>query len=162
MRPIFLPGDPETWVVAIVVLVVLFIGHVIYQWLRPPVLQKVTADPRYPQAMGVYVGHLPVDAEPSWEQRQDAFAAAVEYLTREHGLPAEEAEKGLRVLVGEYNKGLSYDLRHEALTYEQAGAYDLALDYFERAARLREGFDAEDYEFLQRCVARVRAKARRG
>jgi hypothetical protein len=160
MRPIFLPTDPETWVGIIVLMVVLVAGVAIYQWIRPPAVQRVMADARYPQAMGVYVGHLPADVEPDWEQRQHAFAAAVEYLTKEHGLPADEAGKNLRVLVGEYNKGRSYELRQEAITYEQAGAYGLALDYFERAARLREGFDAEDYEFLQRCVARVRAKAR--
>jgi tetratricopeptide (TPR) repeat protein len=160
MRPIFLPTDPETWLIVIVGMVVLIAGIAIYQWLRPPAVQRVMADARYPQAMGVYVGHLPADVEPDWEQRQHAFDAAVEYLTKEYGIAADEAGKNLRVLVGEYNKERSYELRQEAITYEQAGAYEMALDHFERAARLREGFDAEDYEFLQRCIARVRGKVR--
>lgn len=60
--------------------------------------------------MGVYVGHLPVDVEPDWEQRQHAFDAAVEYLTKEYGIPADEAGKNLRVLVGEFNKDGELDL----------------------------------------------------
>src|SRR4051812_43941528 len=98
MRPIFIPTDPATWAGIIILMVVLVVGVAIYQWPRPPAIQKVLADARYPQALDVYVGQLPVDAEPNWEQRQDAFAAAVEYLTTEHGVPADEAEKNLRVL----------------------------------------------------------------
>jgi hypothetical protein len=162
MRIVFLPDSPEVWAVAIGILVVTVIGVAIYQWLRPPATKKLIEDPRYLQALDVYAAGLPGEAEPSRQDRQAALAAAVECLAKEHGVAAEEAERGLRLLIAEYDKDRSYELRHQALTYEQAGAYDLALDYFERAARLREEHDPEDYQFLQRCAARVRGKARTG
>jgi hypothetical protein len=158
MRIIFFRDTPEFWIALAIVLVIV-IGVVIYHVIRPPPVKKLLQDGRYHQALAVYAGNLP-PGEPTWEDRHNAFAVAAEYLTNEHGIPAEQAEPNLRLVVAEYDREQSYELRHEAIAYERAGAHELALEYFERAARLQEGHDREDYEFLQRCVARVRRKVR--
>ena len=76
--------------------------------------------------------------------------AATEYLANEHGIPAAEARPNLRRVVAEYAREQSYELRNEAVAYEQEGAYDLALDCYQRAAWWQEEHDAKDYQFLQR------------
>ncbi len=162
MRIIFLPEDPDMILAAVAVLVLLVIGVAVYQWLRPPLLPKLREDSRYQQALEVYARGLPHDpseSPPTPEERRVALDLAVEYLTKEHALPAEEARKNLGLVVAAYDKDLSYELRNEALIHEQNGAYDLALDRFERAARLQVEHDPEDHAFLQRCIARVRGKA---
>src|SRR5262245_47964242 len=143
MRFIIFHDTPEFWA-ALGMVVLAIIGVAIYQWLRPPAVKKVAADGRYQQAMSVYIDNTPRE-DPSREDRQKALAVATEYLMGEHGIPAEEAGANLLLLVKEYDREQSYELRHEALAYEQAGAYELALDYFERAARLQEEHDPEDY-----------------
>jgi hypothetical protein len=158
MRIIFIPDTPEFWLIAAAVLA-LIIVIAVYRWLRPPAAERLIADPRYRQALEVYAGNLQHE-DPTYDDRQAALAVAADYLAAEHGVPAEEAEANLRLVAAVYDRERSYELRHEAIAYEQAGAYDQALDYYERAARWREGHDAEDYQFLQRCAARVRGKVR--
>jgi tetratricopeptide (TPR) repeat protein len=159
-RIIFIPEDPMVWLFVIGLLVAGLVGVAVYPWLWPAPIKKLVVDNRYTQAMAIYAGNLPQGTEPTREQRQDALAQAVDYLTHEHNIPSDQAMANLRIMVAEYDNEQSIDLRHEALAYEQAGAYELALEYFERAARLREEHDREDYEFLQRCIARVRKRVR--
>ncbi len=158
MRVIFIPDTPE-FLVVLAALVLLVIGIALYQWLRPPAIKRLLPDGRYQQALAVYAANLG-QPEPTPDERRQALAVAAEYLSREHGIAAEEAAANLRVLVAAYDRDQSYELRHEALAYEQAGAFQLALECFERAARLQEEHDPKDHQFLQRCVARVRGKVR--
>jgi len=165
VRIIFLPDNPDLILIGVAVVVLAVVGVALYQWIRPPALPKLREDPRYQQALEVYVrglAHDPLESPPTPEERQAALDLAAESLTKEHAVPADEARKNLRLVVAAHDKELSYELRHEALVHEQNGAYDLALDCFERAARLQVEHDREDHEFLQRCIARVRGKVRPG
>jgi tetratricopeptide (TPR) repeat protein len=158
MRFIIWDDSPQFWsAVAIVLLIV--IGVCIYQWLRPPAWQKLFGDRRYHQALSVYGANLARE-NPTSEERRLVLDAAVEYLTKEQGIPAEEARSNLRLVSARYDRDRSYELRQEAVFYEQAGAYDLALDYYERAARWQEQHDPKDHQFLLGCAARVRKKVR--
>lgn len=158
MRFIIWRDTPEFWAALAIVLLII-VGACIYQWWRPPVWKKLLDDRRYQEALSVYAANLPRE-EPTAEDRRQAVVAAVEYLTMEHGLSAEEARPNVRVVVARYDRDQSYELRQEAVFYEQAGAYDLALDYYERAARWQQEHDPKDYQFLQQCAARVRKKVR--
>jgi tetratricopeptide (TPR) repeat protein len=160
MRIIIIPDTPEFWIIAAVVVLVI-VGIALFRWLRPPLLQKLLEDARYQQALGVYADSLPHE-ELTRDNRRQAVAVAIQYLEKEHGIPPDEAGPNVRLVVAEHDRERSYELRHEALAYEQAGAYDLALDYFERAAVWQEEHDPKDYQFLQRCIARVRGKVRPG
>jgi tetratricopeptide (TPR) repeat protein len=135
------------------------VGVVAYQRLRPPAWERLLRDGRYHQALAVYATNLQHE-EPTADDRRQALAAAVEYLTKEHGVAPEEARQNLPLVVARFDRDRSYELRHEAVAYEQAGAYGLALEYYERAARWQEEYDPKDYQFLQGCAARVRRKAR--
>jgi hypothetical protein len=66
----------------------------------------------------------------------------------------------MRLAVARFDRKQSNDVRNEAAFYERAGAYDLALEYYERAAWWQEKHDPKDYQFLQQCAARVRRKVR--
>lgn len=158
MRVIFIPESPEVWLVLGIVLLLL-IAFCIYRQIRPPLLQRLLADQRYRQALAIYAGNLPGESPPP-EDLEKAFALACDCLIRDLGVPAAEAGPNLRLVVKDYDRARSYDLRHEALAYEEAGAHDLAVEFFERAARLQERHDPEDHAFLMRCVARVRGKVR--
>jgi tetratricopeptide (TPR) repeat protein len=161
MRFIYIPEDPLVWL--IVGAIVLFgIGYAVFRSIWPATIDKLQSDDRYRQALAVYAGNLPQQEEPTRDDRRNAFVAAAAYLTTDHGIAAEEAERNLRLVVAQYDREVSYDLRHEALGYERAGAHQLALEYFERAARLQEEHDPKDYQFLQRCIARVRKKVQCG
>jgi tetratricopeptide (TPR) repeat protein len=155
----FIWSDSPEFLAALGLVVALVIGFAIYQWLRPPAIQKLAGDNRYLEALSVYTANLPTEGEPTREDRFRAHVAAAGYLTEQHAIAEAEADANLRVMVAEYDKERSYELRYDALAYEEAGAYDLALDCFERAARLQEEHDPKDYQFLQRCIQRVRAKA---
>jgi hypothetical protein len=158
MRFIIWNDSPE-FLIGIAIVLALIIGIVVYQWLRPPAWKKLIEDDRYRQALNIYAGNLQQD-EPTDDDRRNALAAAVEHLTKEHGITAEEAEANLRKVAAEHDRDRSYELRQEGSFYEQAGAYDLALDYYERAAWWQEVHDPKDYQFLQQCAARVRKKVR--
>jgi hypothetical protein len=121
---------------------------------------RLVKDSRYQLALHVYVQGLPGDSEPTGEDKKKAFAAGVEFLQKS-GVPAEKAEPALRLLVGELERGRSYELREQAVEHEQAGEWEQAIDYYEQAARLREEWDRKDHEFLLKCIKRVRDKQAR-
>src|SRR5262245_46351499 len=103
MRFIYIPQDPEVWIV-VGVLLLGVICVAIYQWWRPPLKEKVLGDARYHQALEVYVANLPTETEPTWEDRQQARAVAAEYLIRDHGVAQLEADKHLGITIKEYAK----------------------------------------------------------
>lgn len=158
MRFIVIPEDPTVWLfVGLVLLGAL--GYAAFRGIWPSAQDRVRGDARYREALRVYAAALPQEV-PTREERRQAMAVATEHLTAQHALAAAEADKGLRVLVADLDRARSYDLRHDALAYEQAGAFELALELFDQAARLQEEHDAKDHQFLQRCIARVRGKVR--
>jgi tetratricopeptide (TPR) repeat protein len=152
-------NDTPEFLAAIGIVVALVIGVAVYQWLRPPGWQRLLKDGRYHQALAVYAANLQ-HGDPTADDRRRALAAAVQYLTAEHAVPAEDAAANLRLVVAQYDRDRSYELRNEAVAHEQAGAYGLALEYYERAARWQQEHNPKDYQFLQTCVARVRSKVR--
>jgi hypothetical protein len=135
------------------------IGVVVYQWLWPSASKKVLDDDRYHQALAVYIDSLRGE-EPTRDDRRAALAAATLYLVNQHGIPSADAAQRMLLMVAAYDREQSYELRHEAIAFEEAGDYESALTYFERAARLQEDHDPADYRFLQACIARVRGKVR--
>src|SRR4051794_19619151 len=103
MRVFFIPENPLVWI-----FVAALIGGVaLFVWVRqrffPSVTQKALADPRYRQALTVYVEHLPGE-DPTRDERWDAFGAAILYLKDEHGIPPEEAGPNLRAVVKQYDR----------------------------------------------------------
>jgi hypothetical protein len=160
IRFIIWDNSPEYWTAAAIVLAMV-VGIAVYHWLRPPAWKKLIEDDRYREALNIYAGHLQHE-EPTDDDRRQALAAGVEHLTKECGILAEEAEAKLRLVAAQYDRERSNELRKEGSLHEQAGAYDVALDYYERAAWWQEEHDPKDYQFLQQCVARVRKKVRSG
>jgi hypothetical protein len=156
MRPIFIPDTPEAWL-GIAAIVVLVVGILIYQWLRPPAWKKLIQDDCYRQALNVYADVVHRDHQ-LCDVRHQALAAATTFLMTEHGIAAAEAERNLRHVVAQYARDQSYELRAEGAAHEQAGAYDLALDFYQRAAWWQEEHNPKDYQFLQKCIARVRGR----
>jgi hypothetical protein len=122
--------------------------------------KRLLKNSSYQQAVEVYVKSLPADKEPDREDRKKAIAAGVEFL-QNSGIPAEQAESSLRLLIGELERGHSYDFRNQAVEHEQAGEWEQAIANYEKAARLREEWDRSDYEFLLKCIKRVRDKQAR-
>ncbi len=159
MRIIILPNSPYFWI-SVLILLALVAGVVLWRWLWPPTIEKLGKDVRYHQALAVYIENLPGE-DPSREDRRAALAAATLYLVNEHRIPSAEAAAHMQQVVAAYDREESYELRHAAIAYEEAGEYDAALTSFERAARLQEDHDPADYRFLQQCIARVNGKARR-
>jgi hypothetical protein len=160
MRPIFIPDSPEPWLI-VAAIVAVGLGIAAYQWVRPPAWKKLLQDDRYRKALDVYAEAVGRDDQSAGVRRQ-ALAAGTAYLADECGIPVEEGEPNLLRVVAVYARDQSYELRHEAVAFEQAGAYDMALDCYQRAAWWQEDHDPKDYQFLQRCIARVRCKARSG
>ena len=158
MQIIIIPESPIVWLI-IAGLLVCGVGIGLYQWLRPPAWQKLLQDDRYRQALKIYAATVRQE-EAMCDVRRKALAVAIEYLVNDHGIPAAEAESNLRRIVVQYAREQSYELRNEAVAYEQEGSYDQALDCYQRAAWWQEDHDPKDYQFLQRCVTRVRGKAR--
>src|SRR4051812_12643538 len=113
MRIIFFRDTPDFWA-AVAIVLLLIIGIVVYQWLRPPAVKKLLADVRYQQAVAVYAAHFQGE-DVTADNRARARAAAAEWLTNEHGMPPAEAGKNLRLAAAEFDKERSYEARHEAL-----------------------------------------------
>lgn len=157
MRIIIIPDSPEAWLIILAVIVIIA-GAVFYSWLRPPAWKKLLQDQRYCQALNVYADTVQ-SQDCLGDVRRHALATGTSFLTNEHGIPAEEAARNLRLVVAQYARDQSYALRQEAVAFEQDGHYDQALDHYQRAAWWQEDHDPKDYQFLQRCVARVRSKA---
>ena len=160
MRVFFVPGSDEGWFLLFAVLALIIaggIGVVVWTRLFPSAKAKALADKRYQEALAVYAEHLQTD-DPTTEDRRTAFAEATMYLVDQHGIPSAEASSNLRLMVAEYDRERSYDLRNDALAYEEAGDYASAAIYYERAARMQQEHDPKDCQFLLQCVARVRRK----
>ena len=158
MQFFIIPESPAVWLLIAAVLA-LGVGIAVYQRLRPPAWKKLLQDERYRKALNVYAETIRHEGT-LCDVRRKAVAEATDYLATEHGIPATEAEPNLRRIVSQYAREQSYELRQEAVAYEQQGVYEQALDYYQRAAWWQEDHDLKDYQFLQRCVARVRGKAR--
>lgn len=156
MPVFFYPDNPERYVIIAGVLILLVLGVMCYQWLFPPRAEVLLKDERYRVSQRLYIDRLSFP-DPTSEDRQHALEEAVEMLIIQ-GIPREQAPQDLRHVVAEHDRARSYDVRSEAMAYEQMGAYELALDRFERAAMWQADHDAGDYAFLQRCIERVRNK----
>ena len=121
--------------------------------------RRMLKDPQYAQAVEVYERSLPgPDEESTADLRKQAFAAAVEFLTTAKSLGKSEAEARLRKIISWREEEKSKYLRQQALAYEETGDWNEALDHYEEAAELRELWDAKDFAFLQKCIARVEKK----
>lgn len=119
---------------------------------------RLLKDSRYQQALQVYAKSLPSGSEPNREDIENALAAGLKFLEQDHGIPARKAEPNLRLLVRELERERSYALRNQAAEHEQASEWDQAIEYYGQAARVREKWDQQDYEFLLKCIQRVRDK----
>ncbi len=160
MKVILIPSTPEGWMQLFVVfgfIICLGIAIVVWRYVFPPAVQKLAADERYLQALAVYIEALRSD-DPTRDERRTARAAATTYLINDCGIPSEEAATNMNLMVAAYDHDQSFELRDAGFVFEESGDFELALAYFERAARLQEEHDAKDYQFLQRCIARVRNK----
>jgi tetratricopeptide (TPR) repeat protein len=122
---------------------------------------RLLKEDKFQEALQLYARNLPADTEPTAEERQQAFAAGVEFLVN-RGVDPDKAEASLRLLVAEMDKDTSYLLRNQAVEHEQAGEWEQAIELYERAARLRVESDLKDHEFLLKCIERVRKKQGRG
>src|SRR4051812_42305509 len=121
---------PELYAAVAVILVLAVAGMALYQWLFPPLVDKLRTDPRYQAAVSLYMSLLQFEG-PTRDDRLSALAVACDQLEKQHDIPAGEARRNLLLLVAPYDRGRSYDLRHEAIAYEQIGANELALSHFE-------------------------------
>ena len=95
------------------------------------------------------------------EDRNRAMASAVEVLKTIHGLSPQVAGANLRLVLAELDRQRSYDLRSLAVQYEMSGDWEQALQHYEQAASLRVERDDRDYQFLMKCIQRVRDKQAR-
>ncbi len=162
MRIIALPGSDAEWANLLLVLALIVgiaIAITVWKRLRSRDIERLLKDPRYHQALAVYIDHLRAE-EPTRDDRREAVTTAIRYLVNDLGVSSNEAGPSLRLVVAAYDREQSYELRHQAIACEEAGDHEAALAYFERAARLQEEHDPKDHEFLLRCIARVRAKVR--
>ena len=123
--------------------------------------RRLLKDNRYQQALAVYATSLPTGSEANREEIENAIAGGVEYLQQTYGIPAQKAEPRLRFLVKELERERSYELRNQGAEHEQAGEWEQAIEYYGQAARVREKWDQADYEFLLKCIQRVRDKQAR-
>ena len=140
------------------ILTVLGIIAVIVVWVRffPPAqtrARRLSKDPLYQQAMEVYERILTEKPD----ARADAQAETVTFLENQ-GVPRDKAETNLRLLLAEADRELSYELRNQAVVFEEAGEWDSAISLYQQAARLREQWDPKDHAFLLTCVQRVQTK----
>jgi tetratricopeptide (TPR) repeat protein len=123
--------------------------------------RRLLKDNRYQQALEVYAKSLPSNSEPNRQDIENALAGGVEFLLQTHGIPARKAGPHLRLLVSELERERSYELRNQGVEHEQAGEWEQAIGYYEQAACVRENWDKADYEFLLKCIQRVRDKQAR-
>ncbi len=122
-------------------------------------LRRLLKDPKYVQALEVYAATLPKPDDPSTlELRKEALATAITFLVTEKSVRKAEAETNLKLIIAQQEEQHSRFLRQQALVHEEAGEWNEALDRYEEAAELRELWDAKDYAFLQKCIARVERK----
>jgi hypothetical protein len=122
---------------------------------------RLFKDVRYQKGLEIYSKSLRENAIPTREDTQKALAESVEYLDKNHGIPASKAEPALCLLVNGLTWQQSQEPRQRAVAHEQAAEWELAIAYFQQAASLREGWDPADHAFLMKCIQRVRDKQAR-
>lgn len=154
-------GKPITYRIPLgLVAIAALVGGIIVvaRFAKPARAQRLLQDERQQQALEVYCKFLESLEEPTLQDRQQALATAVEFLVTQHGLPADKSDANLRLAVSEMDRGQSYELRQEAVEYEQSGNWQEAVQLYEQAAELQRPWDLKDHAFLLKCVARVRSK----
>jgi hypothetical protein len=122
---------------------------------------KLNKDPRYVEALEVFVRNLPDEGEASPEEKQHAMKLGAEFLTSTHGIAPEKAMAHLRLIIREMERARSYELRGQAAGHEMAEEWDEALEHYRLAAKLQQDWDAKDYLYLLKCIERVEAKKAR-
>ncbi len=119
--------------------------------------RRLLQDTRYQDALLIYDKCLPEELVPTREEKKAALLGGISYLLTV-GIPEQEAQLGLCLLVRERDREESIDLWREARGYEDARDWEQAIECYEEAASLQEEWDREDFESLQLCIKRVRAK----
>lgn len=158
LRPPFAYHMPAGLTTIIVVLLIV-LAAIYFVPTQDKRMRRLLQDARYIQASEIYAATLPQPEEESTlALRKAAFETALEFLVVEKSVPRTIAEANLRLILSMQEEQLSKHLRHQALLHEEAGEWNEALDGYEEAAELRELWDAKDFAFLQKCIARVERK----
>lgn len=143
----------------IIVLVLVAVAAIYFVPTQGKKVRRLLQDARYIQASEIYAATLPKPEEESTlALRKAAFETALEFLVAEKSVPRTAAEANLKLILSLQEEQLSKHLRQQALVHEEAGEWNEALDLYEEAAELRELWDAKDFAFLQKCIARVERK----
>lgn len=143
----------------IIVLVLIVVAAIYFVPTPGKKMRRLLQDAKYIQALEIYAATLPKpDEESTLELRKLALSTALDFLVTEKSVPRNEAETNLKLILALQEEQQSKLLRHQALLHEEAGEWNEALDLYEEAAELRELWDAKDFAFLQKCIARVERK----
>lgn len=121
--------------------------------------QRLLKDETHRLAFQAYLGSLPSDSVPTAEDKARAFAEGIALLERS-GIPQDKGEPALRLLISEWEREKSHELRNLAVQHEEAGEWEDAVELYALAARLRVQ-DPDDHAFLHKCIERVRGKQAR-
>lgn len=116
--------------------------------------ESISADPRFEQAVDVYM-HACEDDEDPLLVIDHAVITAVEYLVQEAGVEPTLASEGLLTLLRYFALERADELRAEAVQAEHAKEYEDAFDAYSEAAELVRQFDEADSAFLARAAARM-------
>ena len=143
----------------IIVFVLIVVAAIYFVPTQRKKARRVLQDARYIQASEIYAATLPKPEEESTlALRKAALETAIEFLVVEKSVPRTDAAANLKLILSLQEEQLSKHLRQQALVHEEAGEWNEALDLYEEAAELRELWDAKDFAFLQKCIARVERK----
>jgi hypothetical protein len=156
-------GQPLTYrfpagLATVLALVAGFSGWLYFFPPAPTRAAKLLQDQKYQEGFALYCKNLPSETEPSAEQRAQALAVAATFLQEHHGIPEEEASSKLLLLAAEMVRQRSYELRDMGRYHEELGEWDEAIDCYQKAAAVRQDWDAKDHAFLLTCIERVRKK----
>jgi hypothetical protein len=119
--------------------------------------ERLLKDETHRLAFQAYLDNLPSDSVPAAEDKARAFAEGIAVLERS-GIPEEKGEPALRLLINEWEREKSHELRNLAVVHEEAGEWEEAVELYALAARLRMESDPNDHAFLLGCIERVRGK----
>ncbi len=133
------------------------IGVLIYR-SSPVRTKRLLKDARYQEALRIYSQNLPNEREANADEKKTAIAAGIAYLQLEHHMTAHKAERDFLLILAEFDRVRSYDLRNQAAMHELEGEWERSIEYYEQAAELQKNWNRKDYEFLLACVRRVRSK----
>ncbi len=121
-------------------------------------VERLGRDPRYAAAFVAYTAALPDDGPPTADHRRAGLAAGVDLLADEYAVPERRAERNLRLVARQAEKAMSFEMRAAALAHEEAGDLGTAAELFEQAAHYGAFWEPIDHTFIQKNLARVRAK----